>query len=372
MVKKGRKRDRLVECPVEQHYLGEHRKEMKEDRKRKQASDRSKYKKSDLEKHQKAHIGEGKSEDLKQGVVITISIDGFYIDCEGQYFICSLKGSLKQEEHEDKNLVTVGDQALFSPTGQGQGVIYSILPRKSELVRQDNITRKKRQLIASNVDQVFITVSVVSPLLRPQVIDRYIISALKGNMEPIIVINKIDLLEENSEQYELFEEVKRAYKIAAVPLIVASAKTRDHIGDIQERMRGKISLFAGQSGVGKSSLINAVTEGSLPVGEVVEATLKGSHTTTQARLIPLPFKGFCIDTPGIKSFGIWDLKKGEVASYFHEIDQAGKSCRFNNCTHTHEADCQVKAEVERQAISPIRYLSYLSLLEELDTTYKRR
>lgn len=371
-------------CPIEDAFCGLNRKEGKKERKLAQSKDRSKYKKTDHLKYQKSLEKElltklGKQEWM-EGRVLSIMPQGIIVDYEGERFSCILKGLLKKDRTQAKNLVAVGDFVLFEKQGAGEGIIAHVQPRKSVLSRADNLSRRKEQLIAVNIDQVMITLSVVHPELKFPIIDRYIIAAQKGGMDPIIVINKIDLLKDNEgidpvlieQEKELFEEAIKAYKVAGIPLIAVSTKTGEGMEQLKKSMQGKASVFSGQSGVGKSSLINAVVGLDLRVGEVVEKTKKGSHTTTTAQLIPLESGGWCIDTPGIKSFGVWELTKDELQGFFPEIQECGRECKFIDCTHTHEENCAVIKAVEEERLSLMRYESYQGLMNSLGTAHVRR
>lgn len=242
------------------------------------------------------------------------------------------------------------------------------------------MSRRKEQLIAVNIDQAIITVSVVNPPLKSSIIDRYIIATHKGGMEPLIVINKIDLLEKAEEydpilldqEKELYEEAVRAYADAGIPLIGVSTVTNQGIEDLKRAMHDKASVFSGQSGVGKSSLINSVTGLNLRIGEIVEKTKKGAHTTTTTQLIPLESGGWCIDTPGIKSFGVWNLDREEVEAYFTEIHDCGMHCKFADCTHTHEEQCAVLKALDENKLSPLRYESYQALRQSVSEEHLRR
>jgi ribosome biogenesis GTPase len=220
------------------------------------------------------------------------------------------------------------------------------------------------QLIAANIDQVFITVSCLEPTIKPSLIDRYIIAAVRGKMTPIILINKMDLLSPDSEAEKLILEIIKTYKDLGYTIIPISTVTGIGLQELTQCLEGKASVFSGQSGVGKTSLINLVTGMSLKTNKIIEKTSKGSHTTSKACLIPLENNGFCIDTPGIRSFGMWDLKKEDIQHYFKEIDAKRSKCKYFNCTHQSEPDCAVKKAVEKGKISPLRYQSYLSLMEE--------
>jgi ribosome biogenesis GTPase / thiamine phosphate phosphatase len=364
---------RWIACDIEQEYFGEDRKSAKMERKKATAKDRSQYKKSDLSKRQRQEI----NPDWKRGRVLSIVPEGILVAVQEARIVCSLRGALKKTKSQLKNLVAVGDEVYFEEKTAGQGLIMAVEPRRTVLSRADNLSRRKEQLIAANIDQVLITTSVVAPALKPSLVDRYIIATEKGNMQPIVIVNKIDLLEKSDDpvikaQRELFKAFLDAYQKAGIPVIAVSAATGEGIEALKAAMKDKSSVFSGQSGVGKSSLINAVTDYQLEVGEMVERTQKGSHTTTTARLLPLSFGGWCIDTPGIRSFGIWELHKEELESYFSEIFTAGRQCRFPDCSHRQESECAVMKAVESGEISPIRYLSYLTLMESITETHLRR
>ncbi len=373
---------RWIKCSVEEEHMGEERKEGKIERKMAKAKDRSKYKKSDREKYLKgvekdkqAKLG---SQEWLEGRVLSIVPQGILVESEGEKVLCVLKGVLKKEKTDAKNLVTVGDQVWFEKREEGEGIIGHVLPRRTLLSRADNLARRKEQLIAANVDLVVITASVVQPILKPAILDRYIIAARKGGMEPLIVVNKIDLLDEEDDsahveqERTLYAEAVRAYGSAGIPLIGVSTVSGRGMKELKQAMRDKVSVFSGQSGVGKSSLINAVVGTQLRVGHVVEKTKKGTHTTTTTCLLPLDFGGWCVDTPGIRSFGVWNLELEEVEGYFEEIHRLGLSCKFADCTHLHEVSCAVLMALEAEELSFMRYASYQALRASVAEQHQRR
>lgn len=372
---------RWIGCPIEEEYIKDDRKEGKKQRKMALAKDRSKYKKTDVKKYhqslEKSREAKISKQEWLEGRVLSILPQGIVVDWNGQRISCVLKGLMKKDRTQAKNLVAVGDFVLFEQTNENEGIIAQVQPRRSILSRADNLSRRKEQLIAVNIDQVLITVSVVNPPLKPPLIDRYIIATRKGNMVPVILINKMDLLLKEGDfavdcERELYQELVKAYAAIGIPVIPIS--TVDGIGlkELREVMQDKASVFSGQSGVGKTSLINFVTGLDLRIGDTVERTKKGSHTTTSTQLIPLEFGGWCVDTPGIKSFGVWDLKKEEVEGYFTEIHACGQQCKFPNCTHTHEEDCAVQQALEAEQLSPVRYDSYQALMESVKEEHVRR
>jgi ribosome biogenesis GTPase len=294
-------------------------------------------------------------------------------------FNCTLRGLMKKDNTQMKNLVTVGDFVWIEKIGEGEGLVAAVDERNTVLSRADNLSRRKEQLIAANVDQVLITSSVVSPPIKYPLIDRYIIAAYKGGMVPVVVINKIDLLKGYGGDQELIEQERvayqglvEAYKKADVTLIGTSVTTGEGMDLLKSVMKDKVSVFSGQSGVGKSSLINAVAGYDLLTGGIVDKTKKGAHTTSSTKLLPLSFGGWCVDTPGIKSFGVWQLDKDEVEHYFDEIFTCGHDCRFPDCSHTGEEGCAVVKAVENGEISPMRYSSYRALLDSLEDHHRRR
>lgn len=378
----GRLPKQWVGCDIEEEYFGDDRKLSKKERKIAAAKDRSKYKKTDRDKPRKQAEQNkdekiSSNENLLEGRVLSIVPEGIMVEREHSLITCSLRGALKKDRSQFKNLVTVGDKVLFEIIHPNEGLIAKVEPRRSVLSRADNLSRRKEQLIAANIDQVLITLSVVSPPLKLGLADRYIIAARKGNMEPVIVVNKIDLLEGEEDflkdvEKEIFTELKKAYEAAEIPVIAVSTVTGEGLDDLKMVMKDKASVFSGQSGVGKSSLINAVTGLDLVTRDIVEKTQKGAHTTTTTNLLPLEFGGWCIDTPGIKSFGVWDLSKDEVEQYFPEIYAEGRKCRYPDCAHMHETDCAVRAAVENDTISPLRFESYIALMESVGQQYLRR
>ncbi len=365
---------------MEEQFHSNDPKASRKERKRASSKDRSKFKKSDQDQLKKLS-DQNKTDEfdhLKRGRVLAILPEGILVSCDQVEYICSLKGSLKQDKNRIKNLVAVGDFVRIEEKGGEQGCIAKVEERHSILSRADNLSRNKEQLIAVNIDQVLITASVVLPPLKPFLIDRYIIAAQKGNMEPVIIINKIDLLRSASAQNDpaleqaVYEEFLRVYRALDFKVIPISVETGEGVEELKAVMHGKTSVFSGQSGVGKSSLINLVTGTSLATGSVVERTRKGSHTTTTTHLIPLEEGGFCIDTPGIKSFGLWDLQANEVAAYFSEIFALSPECKYPDCAHLNEPGCAVKQAAVENRISPLRFASYCALMSSVSEEHRQR
>jgi len=367
--KKPSEHRRWIACPTEEEYFGD-RKASRKERRRLTEKDRSKYKKTDQKKLEK-HAATQK-ENLLRGRVLSVISEGIIVDTDGTIILCTLRGLLKKEKSLQKNLVIVGDFVLYEKISDEEGAIEHVEPRNSTLSRADTLSHKKEHLIAANIDQVLITGSVVDPMLKPPLIDRYIIAARKGNMDPVIVINKIDLLKQDPKEKELLNACIEAYASANIPILQLSVETGEGLDELRAVMKDKASVFSGQSGVGKSSLINSITGLDLEVGETVKRTRKGAHTTTSAHLVRLEFGGWCIDTPGIRSFGVWNLVADEVQHYFAEILELSSDCKYPNCSHIHEPDCVVREAVEKGEISKLRYESYHSLMKTVDEEHKRR
>lgn len=341
------------EFDFEERFHDKDRKHWRKERKRVQAADRSKHKKTDKDKVETAPI----DLTLKRGRVIAIAGDGFWVDTEGGKFFASLKGLLKKMRLETKSVIAVGDFVRFTE----DLAIAHIEERYSFLARTD-VRGTKEQIIAVNVDQAIIAVSVVNPSLKPALVDRYLIAAEKGNIHPVIVVNKIDLLDESEVEKELYQMFLAAYEPLGIPILSISTKENIGLDALKALLKDKATVFSGQSGVGKSSLINACYGLNLKTGGMAHKTSKGTHTTSTAELLPLPGGGYCVDTPGIRSFALWRLKKEDVIHHFHEF--AGLGCKYPDCVHINEPDCAVLKALEEEKISPLRYESYLTLLDE--------
>ncbi|HWY47784.1 MAG TPA: ribosome small subunit-dependent GTPase A [Bryobacteraceae bacterium] len=250
----------------------------------------------------------------------------------------------------------IGDRVLFSSDRRR---IEEVLPRRTVLSRADPGNPHLQRIIAANVDVVVNVVSLKSPPLRPGLIDRYLIATGRSGAEPLLCVNKIDLLENPEELDQL-----RPYQDAGVPVVLCSAATGEGIARLSEALAGKLCVFAGHSGVGKSSLLNTLDPRlELTTGAVSEGNDKGRHTTTSSALYHLAGGAIVIDTPGIREFGLWDVTPAEVRLYYRDF--AGYACAFSDCSHTHEPGCGVKVAVESGEIREVRYQGYLRILATL-------
>ena len=299
-------------------------------------------------------------EGLRRGRVT--SFIGLHImvrdDATQAEFACSVRGVLKSMARDARNVVVTGDQVLFRQDGDvRQGVIERVEPRHGLLSRG---SQGREHILVANIDQVLIVGTAADPEFKPQLIDRFLVSAERLNIEPIICINKIDLVDPAT----LLSHV-RTYGRTGYNVILTCAVDGRGIDQLRHLLRNRQTAVSGQSGVGKSSLLNCVdSDLGLQTADVGESTRKGTHTTRRARLVPLSFGGWVCDTPGIRQFELWDISLEEVDGYFIEFRPFIAACHFHDCMHTHESGCGVKEAVHQKLISETRYNSYLRLRED--------
>ena len=275
---------------------------------------------------------------------------------DGQLYRCATRRVLKTLSTDQHHVVAAGDRVRFRTAGRDEGIIERIESRHGVLSRA---IRGRRQVIVANVDQVLIVSSAAQPILKPHLIDRLLVTAEKDGVEPIICINKIDLVEPADLQPLVGVYGQMGYEVHLV-----SATSGFGIERLRRRVVGRQSVFAGQSGVGKSSLLNVIEPGlDLRIAAVSEENEKGRHTTTVVSLIPLPAGGYVVDTPGIRQFQLWDVVPQEVSGFFRDLRPYVSLCHFPDCTHVHEADCAVKDAVADGRLDARRYESYCQLFE---------
>ena len=283
---------------------------------------------------------------------------------DGSAVNCKMRGVLRLKGMRCTNPVAVGDLVQVEDKGGESPVVGAIEPRKNYIIRRSSNLSKEFQIIAANLDQAVLVATILHPETSTTFIDRFLATAEAYQVPAVLAFNKIDLLI-TEESREYLAEMKAMYESIGYPVVTMSATTGEGTDSLRELLAGKMSLLSGNSGVGKSSIINLmVPDAHVRVGDVSQTHHKGMHTTTFSELLDLPGGGAIIDTPGVKAFGTIDFERAEVAHYFPEIFKISSDCRFNNCTHTHEPGCAVLAAVEAGEISPTRFTSYLSILDE--------
>lgn len=281
---------------------------------------------------------------------------------DGRLAECRIRGKFRLEGIRTTNPVAVGD-IVEVEEGQDGDVITRIEPRKNYIIRKSTNLSKESHILASNVDQALLIVTITHPVTSTVFIDRFLASAEAYNIPVVLVFNKLDLYDE--EDRVMWGGLSAIYEKIGYPCYGVSTISGENIRQVKELLKNKVSVLSGLSGVGKSSLINRIEPGlALKTAGISDAHDSGKHTTTFAEMFPLSEGGYIIDTPGIRSFGTIDMKKEEISHYFPEIFAKAKECRFYNCTHTHEPGCAVLEAVEKDEISESRYVSYLSMMEE--------
>jgi ribosome biogenesis GTPase len=253
---------------------------------------------------------------------------------------------------------------IVSQNGAARGVVEAVLPRQSVLARPDPFYSHLQQVIVANVDQLLVVASWRDPALWFELVDRYLITAERNNLSPVICVNKIDLAEDPGE----YRAALRPYQSLGHQVFFTSALTGEGVGELRQSLRGQTTVLAGMSGVGKSSLLNAMQPGlEIHTREVSDHSREGRHTTAQVSLLKLESGGFVVDTPGIREFGLSGLRRAELASFYPEIAAVEWKCRFGDCSHTHEPGCAVKEAVRKGRVSGVRYHSYTRIYRCLPT-----
>ena len=280
---------------------------------------------------------------------------------DGQLFDCKVKGNFRIKGIRSTNPVAVGDRVTVNTDGW----IVDIEDRRNYIIRKSINLSKQSHIIAANVDQALLIVTVNYPQTSTTFIDRFLASAEAYRVPVILVFNKTDLLDADETRYQ--QMLVTLYETIVYQCLQVSAETGESVDALKALLPDKITLLSGNSGVGKSTLINCLVPGvNLRTAEISDAHNAGQHTTTFSEMIPLEGGGWVVDTPGIKGFGTFDMEPEELTSYFKEIFHFSQNCRFSNCTHTHEPGCAVLKALEDHYISQSRYQSYLSMLEDKD------
>lgn len=284
---------------------------------------------------------------------------------DGREVDSKVKGNFRLKGIRSTNPVAVGDGVEISVNAEGQALITAIDDRKNYIVRRSTNLSKQSHIIAANVDQAFLVVTVAHPETATTFIDRFLASAEAYSVPVVLVFNKTDLLSPDERRYQ--EMMVHLYETVGYECRQVSAATGEGTDALRDLLGGRVTLLSGNSGVGKSTLLNLLIPGAgARVADISDAHDTGMHTTTFSEMMALPSGGWIIDTPGIKGFGSFDMEPEEIGSYFKEIFRFSKDCRFSNCTHTHEPGCAVRQAVEDHYIAESRYRSYLSMMQDKD------
>lgn len=282
---------------------------------------------------------------------------------EGRTVECKIKGNFRLKGIRSTNPVAVGDHVEIICNQEGTAFITDIEDRRNYIIRKSPNLSKQSHIIAANVDQAFLVVTVNYPETSTTFIDRFLASAEAYRVSVSLVFNKSDLLLDDELKYQ--KMMVTLYETIGYSCFEVSALDSNTLDCLKPLLKDKVTLFSGNSGVGKSTLLNHIIPGlNLRTAQISEAHNTGMHTTTFSEMLPLSYGGWVIDTPGIKGFGTFDMEPEEICGYFKEIFKFSKGCRFNNCTHTHEPGCAVRKAVEEHYISESRYNSYLSMLKD--------
>ncbi|WP_439183021.1 ribosome small subunit-dependent GTPase A [Carboxylicivirga taeanensis] len=306
----------------------------------------------------------------KNGLVIKSTGSRYTVlSDDGTMIICRIRGKIRLKGIKSTNPVSVGDRIVYDDDGSGEGVISEIKERKNYIIRKATNLSKESHIIAANVDQAVLIVTINYPMTSKVFVDRFIAASEAYGIPVTLVFNKTDRYDHQHQQ--ILEEWRNLYESIGYQTLAVSAKKQEDLSEIETLLKDKITVLSGHSGVGKSTLINRVEPTlNLKTAEISAIHQSGKHTTTFAEMHALSFGGFIIDTPGIRGFGLIDIEKEELYHYFKEIFEHAKNCRFNNCSHYSEPGCTVKKAVEDGLIAYSRYESYLSILLDKNDKYR--
>lgn len=313
---------------------------------------------------------------LEKGLVIRSTGSWYTVKTEdGSMINCRIKGKMRMKGVRTTNPVAVGDKVKFqlsnenSDNEESVGVISSIEKRQNYIIRKSSNLSKESQIIAANIDQAFLIVTVNYPVTLTGFIDRFLVSAEAYSIPVTLVFNKLDLY--SKKDYEVLEELLWTYEEIGYRCMQVSAEKNFNIDKLKKAMKGNINVLSGHSGVGKSTIINRLDPNlNLRTAAISDAHQQGKHTTTFAEMFEMKDGGYLVDTPGIRGFGVIDMDKEEISHYFPEMFNLLEQCKYHNCTHVHEPGCAVKAAIEEGTIAPSRYESYLSLVLDDESKYR--
>jgi ribosome biogenesis GTPase len=308
---------------------------------------------------------------MEQGTILkSTGMQYKVLDEQGNIVDCTIRGKLRTREFEITNPVAVGDKVHFERTPEHtSGIITEVLERKNYILRKASNLSKQSQIIAANIDQAFLMITIAFPETPVEFIDRFLVTAEAYRVPVFIVINKTDLY--NEEETEKMVYLEDMYSRIGYECIRLSLRNNENVDVLRDKMKDGISLVSGNSGVGKTTLINTLNpELNLRTSEISDYHKQGKHITTFPEMHRMPFGGFVIDTPGIRGFGVVDMEKNEIYHFFPEIFRVSQNCRYYNCLHLDEPGCAVRKAVEEGEIDFLRYRSYINIVEGDDRKYR--
>jgi len=306
---------------------------------------------------------------VKKGIVIKTTGSWHSVKSGDEKFQCRLKGTFRTKDVKNTNPIAVGDHVKFEVTEKGNGIITEILERKNYIIRKATNLSKEAQILASNIDQAALMFTLDFPETPLEFVDRFLVASEAYHIPAVLMINKTDLY--TGDKLTRMEEVKDMYGFAGYPVITMSVTNGQNIEKVRQILKGKLTLIAGNSGIGKSSLINLLCPGlNLKTTDISWYHEAGKHTTTYPEMIEIDSNTYVIDSPGIRGFGLTDLKKNEIGLYFTEVFRLSKNCQFYNCTHIHEPNCAVIRAYENGVLHESRYRSYFNIFSDTDQKYR--
>ena len=307
---------------------------------------------------------------MKKGLVLKSTGSLYLVKTNDDIFLnCTIKGKLRTFDTRSTNPIAVGDWVNVEEVDSTTGVIVTIIDRKNYIIRKASNLSKQSQVLAANIDQAILVVTLAFPETPVEFIDRFLASCEAYRIPVVIVINKIDLYQDTLKN--LIKEVHEIYDPLGYKVIETSVVNKFNLDQLKSQLKSKVSVLSGNSGVGKSTLINTLYPNlSLKVGKISDYHMKGKHTTTFAEMFDLPEGGYIIDTPGIKGFGMVHMNREEIYHFFPEIFKQAAFCQYHNCLHLEEPKCAVKEAVENGTINKSRYNSYLSIMSDENSKYR--
>jgi len=305
---------------------------------------------------------------LKKGTVIQSNGSNYIVSCDNQHYDCVIKGKLRQKGYNSTNPVAVGDFVEFD-ISKDPATITQIFERRNCIIRKSTNLSKQSHIIAANIDQAVFVFTMRQPETTTVFLDRFLVSAESYSIPTIIIFNKIDIYK--PEEFDQVAELMATYAEIGYKVLDVSVTKNHNLDAVREILKDKVSLISGQSGVGKTSIVNAVSGQNLKTASISESHESGKHTTSFAQMLPLDFGGYIIDTPGVRAFGLVELERNCISHYFPEIFKTAEKCRFYNCTHTNEPGCAVKEAVENGEIAWSRYHSYTNIYFDEDEKHRR-